>query len=161
MFRLFMVLAIGAVPLYRAGLHGVAAVGYYITAMEYANVALGLGGRMEHIQAHLLMLMFSLQHDIGSESLYLVPTSPLLIPEVVGSKWDLSRVAMRICIENRYHRRPNRRLAPMEEQMQKRVFWACYISDRHNSSVLGRPVALLDEEINVEVRCILALYTYC
>lgn len=67
MFRIFMVFAIGAIPLFRAGLHRVAAMAYYVSAMEHAQVALSLGGRIEHVQAHLLVLMFSLQHDIGSE----------------------------------------------------------------------------------------------
>jgi hypothetical protein len=68
MLRLFMVFAIGAIPLYRAGLHVVAAMSYYVSAMKHAHSALGLGGHLEHAQAHLLVLMFSLQHDVGSKS---------------------------------------------------------------------------------------------
>jgi hypothetical protein len=58
---------------------------------------------------------------------------------------------MRICIENRLHKR-DRYCEPMIDQMKRRIFWVCYVSDRHSSSVLGRPMAIQDEEIEAEVR---------
>lgn len=58
---------------------------------------------------------------------------------------------MRICIENGFHR-SSRKLSLIQDQMRRRVFWACYISDRHSSSVLGRPMAIRDEDIDIEVR---------
>lgn len=57
---------------------------------------------------------------------------------------------MRMCIESNFHK-SSRNLDPMAEQMRRRVFWACYIADRHSSSVLGRPLALQDHDILVEV----------
>jgi hypothetical protein len=57
---------------------------------------------------------------------------------------------MRTCIENSFHK-SNRTLPQLDEQVRRRVFWACYINDRHSSSVLGRPVALQDEDIEIEV----------
>lgn len=65
LFRINMVFAIGAVPLVRAGLHDVAPLRYYAAAMQTANEALGLAA-LEHAQSFLLILLFSLQHDIGS-----------------------------------------------------------------------------------------------
>ena len=67
MFRIHMVFAIGAVALVRAGAHNVPPMDYYAAAMDYAGNTLGLSGT-ENIQALLLVLLFSLQHDIGSES---------------------------------------------------------------------------------------------
>lgn len=73
LFRIYMVLAIGAVSQTRAGLHSTPAMSYYVAAMEHAQEALGLiGDGMECIQAHLLVLLFSLQHDIGSKLLMYV-----------------------------------------------------------------------------------------
>lgn len=66
MFRIHMVFAIGAVSLVRAGTHHVSPVDYYATAMKYVEKTLGLSD-LEHIQAVLLVLMFSLQHDVGSK----------------------------------------------------------------------------------------------
>ncbi|KAF4465894.1 hypothetical protein FALBO_7260 [Fusarium albosuccineum] len=132
-FRIHMVFAIGSVSLVRERLHHVSPVDYYASAMQHFDKASGLSS-LEHIQALLLILLFSLQNDIG-----------------IGSKWDLARVAMRICIENNFHKKRIKRCDPMTEQMQRRVFWACYISDRHSSSVLNVPMAIQDEDITAEL----------
>jgi hypothetical protein len=60
-------------------------------------------------------------------------------------------MAMRICIENEYHLKARGRFDFMEEQMRRRLFWACYISDRHIASLTGRPVAIEDRDIDIEV----------
>ncbi|KAH6679899.1 fungal-specific transcription factor domain-containing protein [Plectosphaerella plurivora] len=132
LFRVNMIFALGSVSLFRGGLHHVSPMEYYAAAMQHADAAMGLNGLL-HIQAILLVLIFSLQHDVG-----------------VGNKWDLARVAMRMCIESDFHR-SSRNPDPMAEQMRRRVFWACYIADRHSSSVLGRPLALQDHDIQVEL----------
>jgi hypothetical protein len=67
MFRMYMVFAIGSVSLVRAGLHDTPPMDYYAAAMKYAGSALGLTG-LVHVQAILLVLLFSLQHDISSKS---------------------------------------------------------------------------------------------
>ncbi|KAL3441530.1 fungal-specific transcription factor domain-containing protein [Aspergillus insuetus] len=133
MFRINMVFAIGSVALVRAGLHSIPPMNYYAAAMQHRDKCLGLSA-LEHIQGLLLILLFSLQHDIS-----------------IGSKWDLSRVAMRICVENRLHKKNPQAIDLAEEQMRRRVFWACYISDRHSSSVLGKPMAIQDADIEAEL----------
>lgn len=65
--------------------------------------------------------------------------------------WDLTRISMRICIENRYHKKSSMKLKPIEDQLRRRVFWTSYICDRHSSSMLGRPLAIEEDEIEVEV----------
>ncbi|KAL3454593.1 hypothetical protein BJX65DRAFT_301229 [Aspergillus insuetus] len=67
-----------------------------------------------------------------------------------GNKWDLTHMAMRVCIENEYHLKAKGRFGLMEEQMRRRLFWASYISDRHIASLTGRPVAIVDRNINIE-----------
>lgn len=64
LFRVNMIFAVGAVSLFRAGQHNVSPMDYYAAAMQHAGEALGLVG-LPHIQALLLVLIFSLQHDVG------------------------------------------------------------------------------------------------
>jgi hypothetical protein len=79
--------------------------------------------------------------------------------------WDLTRISMRICIENGYHKKSSMKLKPIEDQLRRRVFWTSYICDRHSSSMLGRPLAIEEDEIEVEVSCrvilILLVLTPC
>lgn len=71
--------------------------------------------------------------------------------DLAGNMWDLTRVAMRICIENKYHKKCSPKLGILEDQLRRRAFWTCYICDRHSSSMLGRPLAIEDDDIEVEV----------
>lgn len=80
MFRIHMVFAIGAVALVRAGVHNVSPLDYYVAAMDHACNTLGLSG-VEHIQAVLLVLLFTLQHDVASEP----PLRSLIWPSCWGS----------------------------------------------------------------------------
>jgi hypothetical protein len=66
LFRIYMVFAIGAIPLWRKGIHTVAPIDYYVTAMGHATPILGLPG-FGQIQAIMLIILFSIQHDIGSK----------------------------------------------------------------------------------------------
>jgi hypothetical protein len=51
-----------------------------------------------------------------------------------------------------FHRRTPRKRRPlMETEMRKRVFWSCYCLDRQVSIILGRPFAISDRDIDVEV----------
>lgn len=64
LFRVNMIFALGSVSLFRGGLHHVSPMEYYAAAMQHADAAMGLNGIL-HIQAILLVLIFSLQHDVG------------------------------------------------------------------------------------------------
>lgn len=68
LFRINMIFAIGAVALFRSGLHDVSPMDYYAAAMQRANKTFELAG-LEQIQALLLVLIFSLQHDIGGKAI--------------------------------------------------------------------------------------------
>lgn len=61
---------------------------------------------------------------------------------------------MRLCIDLGLHRRlPTlTKTSPAEAEMQRRVFWSCYCLDRQISIILGRPFAISDRDIDVEVR---------
>jgi hypothetical protein len=66
-FQINMILAIGAISLSRLGLHSTTPADNYVTAMEQADIVLGLS-EDGHIQDTLLILLFGLHHDIGSKS---------------------------------------------------------------------------------------------
>lgn len=69
----------------------------------------------------------------------------------VGNKWELTRLAIRICTASDLHKRPPRNLSLMEQQMRKRVFWSAYINERHASSNLGTPMAIQETDITTDV----------
>ncbi len=58
---------------------------------------------------------------------------------------------MRICIDLELHLPPRQPLPSLDEQHRRRVFYECYILDRHSSSTLGRPFAISDTDIEVEL----------
>lgn len=58
---------------------------------------------------------------------------------------------MRICIQLGYHKKPVQSLDPVTEQVQRRLFWCCYVQERFAACNLGRPIMVSDSEITVEV----------
>ncbi|KAF2996157.1 hypothetical protein E8E14_001842 [Neopestalotiopsis sp. 37M] len=44
---------------------------------------------------------------------------------------------------------PKTQLYLLDEQLQRRVFWVCYVMDRYSSTTLDRPFAIADEDIAV------------
>lgn len=68
---------------------------------------------------------------------------------------DLSRsylgLATRLCIEIGLHRRTKVRQATLKAEIEKRLFWSCYFLDREVSIALGRPSAVSDRDIDVQV----------
>jgi Fungal specific transcription factor domain len=62
---------------------------------------------------------------------------------------------MRMCIEFGMHRSQGLAdNAQAEYEMRKRLFWSCYTLDRQTAIVLGRPFAIPDAFIDVEVSCL-------
>lgn len=58
---------------------------------------------------------------------------------------------MRQCIECRLHAKPEGRVDILKEQHHRRIFWECYILDRYSSGVLGRPFAISERDISVQL----------
>ena len=56
-----------------------------------------------------------------------------------------------MCIEQGLHERtlPSRKTGLLEEQLQRRVFWECYLIDRYSSITLNRPFAVADKYIKI------------
>lgn len=59
---------------------------------------------------------------------------------------------MRICIQLGYYKKPVQPLDPVIEQIQRRLFWCCYVQERFSACNLGRPIVISDSEITVQVR---------
>ncbi|KAK8027479.1 hypothetical protein PG991_004535 [Apiospora marii] len=106
--------------------------GYYLAAQEYVG-NIPLIGNADAIQNLLLVCGFGMYHHIGT------------------SLWEISQFCMRQCVEQNLHARPRPGNDLLKEQHQRRIFWECYISDRYSSGVLGRPFAIPENDISVEL----------
>lgn len=131
-FRLFMIFAISGVTRYRSGTSKEHPFGYYLAALAHVK-HIPLIGSPDAIQNSLLLGRFGMYQHIGT------------------SLWDISQFCMRQCVELGYHAPPQTVQAPLYEQKQRRIFWECYILDRYSSGILGRPYAIADDDITVEL----------
>lgn len=132
MFRTFMVLALGSVHPYRRGQHQRHPFGYYLSAMRNFGRFVIRDG-IEPIQDLLLLARFGIYHHIGT------------------SIWVMTRLCVRMCIEQGLHKRQEviRMGGLLQEQMRRRVFWICYMMDRYSSITLNRPFAIRDSDIEI------------
>ncbi|KAE8381743.1 hypothetical protein BDV26DRAFT_301017 [Aspergillus bertholletiae] len=133
-FRAFMILAVGSVMLYRSGVHKHHPYGYFLTALQYIDTNI-LSGGLDSIQDLLLVMRFGIYHHIGT------------------SIWELSMLCMRMCVEKGLHRLPRPAMrcktSLLQEQLQRRVFWECYMISQYSSITLDRPAAIADRDIQV------------
>lgn len=58
---------------------------------------------------------------------------------------------MHLCVEMELHLNPLTPMTAIEEQHRRILFWDSYITDRHNSTILGRPFAIADDDIEVQL----------
>lgn len=72
-------------------------------------------------------------------------------PKTGISIWEITRLCMRMCIEQNLHKPPSgsRKVTLLEEQLERRVFWESYMIDRYSSITLDRPFAMTDGAIKV------------
>ncbi|KAL3464486.1 fungal-specific transcription factor domain-containing protein [Aspergillus heterothallicus] len=130
LFRAYMILAIGSIHAFRRGAHEHHPYGYYLSAMHSFTAPI-LSRGLESIQDLLLIGRFGIYHHIGT------------------SIWEITQLCMRLCIEQGLHKPPVTRKSLLHEQLQRRVFWECYVIDRYSSITLDRPLAIADREIRV------------
>lgn len=86
---------------------------------------------LESIQDLLLIGRFGIYHHIGT------------------SIWEITQLCMRLCIEQGLHKPPVTSRTLLQEQLERRVFWECYVIDRYSSITLDRPLAIADRDIRV------------
>ncbi|CAD0109481.1 unnamed protein product [Aureobasidium uvarum] len=134
MFTVLMVYAVAAVTMHRQGRISEHPYGYYLSAMRYLGRVPHSKGK-EGIQNLLLVARFGVYHHVGT------------------SLWELARQCIRACIELEYHLPliiPTRS-TELEKQHNQRIFWECYQLDRYSSTTLGRPFAIADHDIKVDL----------
>ena len=94
------------------------------------------------------------QHSMASlQFLVLLGVHGQRSPYGAGA-WSQVRYAASICVEMGLHRKRSRienDKQARDEELRRRIFWVCYCLDRSISIVLGRPFAIADRDINVEV----------
>jgi hypothetical protein len=59
--------------------------------------------------------------------------------------------ALRIGVSLGLHRRSPVKAVGLATELDKRLFWTCYILDRELAVLMGRPVSLSDCDIDIEV----------
>ncbi|KAH8894140.1 hypothetical protein GQ53DRAFT_793113 [Thozetella sp. PMI_491] len=133
LFFVLMVYAIGSLALGSNELEN--AEIYYSAALDHISSVIELDS-LESIQSLLCCAVYSIRSHIGA------------------SLWKISGLAMRHCVELGYHRSTERfrgNADALTKEMSKRCFWVAYDIDRVAASVLGRPVGIPDEAIDVEL----------
>jgi hypothetical protein len=115
----------------------------------------------DHIQLQLVAATGPMEHILRQHDLATVQFLILLgvhgqrSPYGAGA-WSQIRYATSVCIEMGLHRRKGSAGSPThtrDAEIRRRAFWSCYCLDRVTSIVLGRPFAVADRDINVEVCC--------
>lgn len=115
---------------------------------------------LESIQGILCCAVYSIRSHVGASLWYVnftlhiaAKNHPSLSHAVLFRK--ISGLAIRHCIELGYHRSAEIFRGNMEtltKEMSRRCFWVAYDIDRVAASILGRPVGIPDDDIDVEVR---------
>ncbi|KAK2008505.1 hypothetical protein LZ32DRAFT_539881 [Colletotrichum eremochloae] len=127
-FRAFMILAMGSVLPYRNGTHHQHPEGYYLAALQHLGTDFLTRG-LSSVQDLLLVCRFGIYHRIGT------------------SIWDVIRLCGRLCVEQGLHLDDQPSKSLLHAQMKRRVFWQFYMIDRYSSTLLGKPFAIDDRDI--------------
>ena len=132
-FFVLMVYAIASLALGPS--HHDSAGALYAMALDHQETILDLDG-LESIQSILCCAVYSIRSPVGV------------------SLWKISGMAIRHCIELGYHRsvakfRPH--TDPLVAEMSRRCFWVAYDIDRVAAFILGRPMGIPDNSIDVEM----------
>lgn len=102
--------------------------------------------------AGALNIAFELRSTDSIEVLLLLAIYSLHSPSGPGA-WQLTGLAVRLCIELGLHRKVRAASAATRSQDQRRrcLFWSCLILERKVAVTLGRPFSLSDSDIDAEV----------
>lgn len=102
--------------------------------------------------AGALNIAFELRSTDSIEILLLLALYSLHSPSGPGA-WQLTGMAVRLCVELGLHRRPRTQSQTARQPKQRRrcLFWSCLILERKVATTLGRPFSLSDNDIDVEV----------
>lgn len=140
-----MVLAIATASVYKYDWQMLpSAESHHARAMQELDHVLSLGG-LESLQAILLLCQYRQGSSIKDNS---------------ASMWHLVGIAARICLELGLHREsayPAKWSSDLDQaaveryhqqEVSRRSFWCLIAMDRVTSNILGRPLAIRDEDID-------------
>jgi hypothetical protein len=147
-FQVFMVLAIGATILSRRAKVQLSAEGYCASAMSRLDSILHRAS-LAGVQCILLLQMYTIHNASSGLSL-----------------WTLHYHCLAAVIELGLQRNvPGSVYSFFEQELRTRAFWCAYTVDRTLSTLMGRPIGLMDEQCDLRVshvsfrrRCKLKLY---
>ncbi|KAE8153088.1 fungal-specific transcription factor domain-containing protein [Aspergillus avenaceus] len=133
-FQLFMVLAIGATIRSRQTKVLLSAEGYCATAMAHLS-SIFQKPSLRGVQSMLLLQMYTINNASSGLNL-----------------WALHYNCLANVIELGLHRRAqNSAFTFFEQEMRTRIFWCVYTIDRYLSTLLGRPIGLMDEQCDLRL----------
>lgn len=136
-FLVLMVLAMGAIDLGRQDRSVRKLPSLYFTlAMTHHFDGIIQSDGPEAVQALLLVGCFALNSSCGVNA------------------WHVAGQAVRVAISLGLHRQSGasaERLPQLQVEMRKRIFWCAYSVDRNVSLALGRPPAIRDADIDIEL----------
>ncbi|KAK6435651.1 hypothetical protein LTR95_008162 [Oleoguttula sp. CCFEE 5521] len=140
-----MVLAIATASVYKYDWHMLpSAESHHARAMQELNAVLACGG-LKSLQAILLLCQYRQGSSIKDNS---------------ASMWHLVGIAARICLELGLHREaayPLKWADDMtgdqvkrfvDQEVARRCFWCLIAMDRVTSNILGRPLAIHDDDVD-------------
>ncbi|GAB1206175.1 hypothetical protein APSETT445_004857 [Aspergillus pseudonomiae] len=131
-FQVLMVIAIGASLLSRRTKVMLSAEGYFASAMKLVDAVMKTSS-VGVAQCILLLQMYALNN----------PTSGL-------SLWTLHHHGLALAIELGLHRNvPMSNFTPLEREVRRRIFWCTYTIDRLLSTLMGRPMGVVDEQCDL------------
>ncbi|KAL2212084.1 hypothetical protein CC79DRAFT_1364368 [Sarocladium strictum] len=105
---------------------------FYLAALEERDTILRLGDTRA-----LTYLMLLGQHC------FRMPKEP--------GAWTFFGLAMKLCIELGLHRQKRSSKVCLQSERHKRLFWICYWHERELAIAMGRPPAICDRDIDVEL----------
>lgn len=120
---------------------------HHARAMRELNAVLARGG-LQCLQAILLLCQYRQGSSVKDNS---------------ASMWHLVGIAARICLELGLHRESAYPLVQSQEhsedhlrqfkrqEVSRRCFWSLMAMDRVTSNILGRPLAIRDEDVDTEL----------
>nr|OQO26129.1 hypothetical protein B0A51_04523 [Rachicladosporium sp. CCFEE 5018] len=143
-----MVLAIATASIYKYEWHMLpSAESHHARAMQEFNAVLACGG-LKSLQAILLLCQYRQGSSIKDDS---------------ASMWHLVGIAARICLDLGLHREaayPSKWVDDMtsdqlnrfvDQEVARRCFWCLIAMDRVTSNILGRPLAIHDDNIDAQL----------
>ncbi|KAG0343399.1 hypothetical protein BG005_002434, partial [Podila minutissima] len=102
----------------------------------------------------LVDLEYELPRQSSIQALLLMVNYRFTSAKSGGRVWVMLGMAIRMAQDLGMHRSSARwHLPPLETEIRKRLWWACYVMDRWASACLGRPVGIDDNDCDVDYPC--------